>query len=71
MAEGLFLYLLSNWLYNDMFASYWWLKIIFISKREEMHGIDPNCVKINGKNAFKLSRMNHVLVEQRQKEKIE
>lgn len=36
-----------------------------------MHGIDPNCVKINGKNAFKLSRMNHVLVEQRQKEKIE
>lgn len=34
-----------------------------------MHGIDPNCVKINGKNAFNLSRMNQVLVEQRQKER--
>lgn len=32
-----------------------------------MYGIDPNRVKINGKNAFNLSRMNQVLVEQRQK----
>lgn len=34
-----------------------------------MYGIDPNRVKINGKNAFNLSRMNQVLAEQRQKER--
>lgn len=69
MEEGLFLYLQSNWLYNDTFASSWWLKFSFVSKKKEMYGIDPNCAKINGKNAFNLSRMNQVLVEQRQKER--